>query len=158
MRVYCCYPNANEVHMACSLPAGLRTKVVACATLVTAALLAFVALHAQDANRYILATRRSGAIEIIDPESLTTLGRIHFDLPSKSAGLNGIYASADGQKLYIRGPHADEVSSCCEIYSIDLATLETKPVQNATGTSGDRLIGINVPAEHLLRTGAGPLT
>jgi hypothetical protein len=59
--------------MACSRPTVLRTKPVACATLVTAALLASVALNAQDANRYILATRRSGAIEIIDPESLTGL-------------------------------------------------------------------------------------
>ena len=76
--------------MARSLPAGFWTKAIACATLITAALHASAALHAQDANRYILATRRSGAIEIIDPESLATLGRIHFDLPSKSVGLNAI--------------------------------------------------------------------
>jgi len=130
--------------MACSLPAGLRTKAVACATLIAGALLASIHLHAQDANRYILATQRNGAIEIIDPESLATLGRIHFDLPSKSVGLNGISASADGQRLYVRGPRSDEVSGCCEIYSVDLATLETKEVKDATLIESDRQIGLNV--------------
>jgi hypothetical protein len=127
--------------MACSLPAGLRTKAVACATLVTAALLASVALHAQDANRYILATRRSGAIEIIDPESLATLGRIHFDLPSSSSGLNGVSASADGTMLYVEGPIPNEpqfkdfVGGCCVLYSIDLATLQTRQVADIPGTA-----------------------
>jgi hypothetical protein len=131
--------------MACSLPAGFRTKAVAPATLIASALLASVALKAQDANRYILATRRSGAIEIIDPESLSTISRIHFDLPSKSVGLNGISAGADGQKLYVRGPHSDDVSGgCCEIYSVDLATLETKEVKDATLMESDRQIGLNV--------------
>jgi hypothetical protein len=130
--------------MACSLPAVLRTKSVACATLIAAALLASVALQAQDANHYILATRRRGAIEIIDPESLATLGRIHFDLPSKTVGLSGISASADGRRLYVRGPHSDAVSGCCEIYSVDLATLETKQVQDATLIESDRKIGLNV--------------
>lgn len=130
--------------MACSRPTVLRTKPVACATLVTSALLASVALYAQDANRYILATRRSGALEIIDPESLATIGRIHFDLPADSVGLSGISASADGQKLYVRGPHADDVGGCCEIYSLDLATLETKPLKDATLIESDRQIGLNV--------------
>jgi len=121
--------------MACSPPAGLRTKAVACATLVTAALLASVALHAQDANRYILATRRSGAIEIIDPESLATISRIHFDLPSKSVGLNGISASADGTMLYVEGPLPDEPNGCCVLYSIDLATLQTRQVADIPGTA-----------------------
>ena len=121
--------------MACSVPAGLRTKAVACATLVTAALLASVALHAQDANRYILATRRSGTIEIIDPESLATLGRIHFDLPAKSVGLNGISASADGTMLYVEGPLPDEPNGCCVLYSIDLATLQTRQVADIPGTA-----------------------
>jgi len=105
--------------MACSLPAGLRTKAVACATLFASALLAPVVLEAQDANRYILATRRSGAIEIIDPESLATLGRIHFDLPSESVGLNGISASADGTTLYVEGPIPNMLTAvACFIPSI----------------------------------------
>ena len=121
--------------MACSLPAGLRTKAVACATLFASALLAPVVLEAQDANRYILATRRSGAIEIIDPESLATLGRIHFDLPSESVGLNGISASADGTTLYVEGPIPNMPNGCCVLYSIDLATLQTKQVAGIGGTA-----------------------
>lgn len=127
--------------MACSLPAGLRTKAVACATLIAASLLASVALRAQDANRYILATRRSGAIEIIDPESLATLGRIHFDLPSKSVGLNGISASADGTTIYVEGPipngpnQSVGAGGCCVLYSIDLVTLQTKQVAGVGGTA-----------------------
>jgi len=120
--------------MACSLPAVLRTKSVACATLIAAALLSSVALQAQDANHYILATRRSGAIEIIDPESLATLGRIHFDLPSKSVGLNGISASADGTTLYVEGPMPNMPNGCCVLYSIDLATLQTRQVAGIGGT------------------------
>ena len=121
--------------MACSLPAGLRTKAVACATLIAGALLASIHLHAQDANRYILATQRNGAIEIIDPESLATLGRIHFDLPSNSVGLNGISASADGTMLYVEGPLPDEPNGCCVLYSIDLATLQTRQVADIPGTA-----------------------
>jgi hypothetical protein len=127
--------------MACSLPAGLRTKAVACATLFASALVASVVLEAQDANRYILATRRSGAIEIIDPESLATLGRIHFDLPSSSSGLNGVSASADGTMLYVEGPipnepkFRDAVGGCCVLYGIDLATLQTRQVADIPGTA-----------------------
>jgi hypothetical protein len=121
--------------MACSRPTVLRTKPVACATLVTAALLASVALNAQDANRYILATRRSGAIEIIDPESLAALGRIHFNLPSNSVGLNGISAGADGTTLYVEGPIPNMSNGCCVLYSIDLATLQTKQVAGIGGTT-----------------------
>jgi hypothetical protein len=121
--------------MACSRPTVLRTKPVACATLVTAALLASVALNAQDANRYILATRRSGAIEIIDPESLAVLGRIHFNLPSNSVGLNGISAGADGTTLYVEGPIPNMSNGCCVLYSIDLATLQTKQVAGIGGTT-----------------------
>jgi hypothetical protein len=121
--------------MACSLSAGLRAKAVACATLIAAAPLASVALQAQNSNRYILATKRSGAIEIIDPESLATLGRIHFDLPSESVGLNGISASADGTTLYVEGPIPNMPNGCCVLYSIDLATLQTKQVADIGGTT-----------------------
>jgi hypothetical protein len=127
--------------MACSLPAGLRTKSVACATLIGAALLASAPQHTQDPNRYILATRRSGAIEIIDPESLATLGRIHFDLPSKSVGLNGISAGADGTTLYVEGPipngpnRSVGAGGCCVLYSVDLATLQTKQVAGVGGSA-----------------------
>jgi hypothetical protein len=103
--------------------------------LFAAALLASLALHAQDPNSYILASRRSGAIEIIDPASLVTIGRIHFDLPPKSVGLNGVSASADGTTLYVEGPIPDHANGCCVLYSIDLATLQARQVTGIPGTA-----------------------
>jgi hypothetical protein len=69
-------------------------------------LLACSVVHAQDLKTYLLAARRSGAVEIIDPASLSTISRIPFDLPPKSVGLNGVSASADGATLYPRGRKA----------------------------------------------------
>jgi hypothetical protein len=125
--------------MARSFPV-LRVKEITRASLIAAELLAFAvlsaqALQAQDANSYILAARRSGAIEIIDPESLATIGRIHFDLPPKSVGLNGISASADGTMLYVEGPIPNDPNGCCVLYSIDLATLQTRQVADIPGTA-----------------------
>jgi hypothetical protein len=123
--------------MARSLPAGLRTKSVACATLLTAAILASVALQAQDANRYIIAARRAGAIEVIDPTSLATIAHIHFDLPAKSTGLNGVSASPDGTKIYVEGPirSGPGANGCCVLYAIDLATMHTRQVAGIGGTA-----------------------
>src|SRR2546423_1009453 len=114
--------------MASSLPANLRKRTLTRASLIAAALLASASVQAQESNSYILATRRSGAIEIIDPTSLTTVSRIHFDLPRKSSGLNGVSASADGTMLYVEGPvpNGPRPGGCCVLYSVDLATLETK--------------------------------
>jgi len=98
------------------------------------ALLASGVLRAQDTNSYILAARRSGAIEIIDPTSLTTIGRIHFDLPPNSSGLNAVSASLDGTTLYVEGPipkspkFGEAAGGCCVLYSIDLATMRTRQV------------------------------
>lgn len=121
--------------MARSLPASLGKRAVTGATLLAVSLLASAVLGAQSPNSYILAARRSGAIEIIEPASLTTIGRIHFDLPLKSSGLNGVSASADGTMLYVQGPIPNEGHGCCVLYSIDLATLETRQVADITGTA-----------------------
>ena len=97
--------------------------------------------QAQDSKSYILATRRSGAIEIIDPSSLVTIGRIHFPVSAKSSGLNGVHAGGDGATLYVEGPIPNEpnlaapAGGCCVLYSIDLATLETKQVAGVPGTA-----------------------
>jgi hypothetical protein len=121
--------------MACSLPASLRKRALTRASLIATALIASASVQAQDSNSYILATRRSGAIEIIDPTSLATIGRIHFDLPRKSVGLNGVSASADGKMLYVEGPLPGEPNGCCVLYSIDLATLQTRQVADIPGTA-----------------------
>jgi len=135
--------------MACSPLTGFVQRAITSVTLVGIALLASTSVQAQESNSYILATRRSGAIEIIDPASLTTISRIHFDLPAKSSGLNGVSASADGTTLYVEGPIPDR-NACCVLYSIDLSTLETKQVADIPGTASRAAFvaseGINYPA------------
>ena len=100
-----------------------------------ASLLNCSALPAQLSKDFILATRRSGAIEFIDPTTLETTGRIHFSLPPKSVGLNGASASADGSMIYVEGPISGEPNGCCSLYSIDLATLQTRLAAGVTGTT-----------------------
>src|SRR5712691_7234168 len=109
----------------------LRSVIV----VLVASLLDCSALPSQLAKDFILATRRSGAIEFIDPTTLETTGRIHFNLPLKSAGLNGASASADGSMIYVEGPISGARNGCCALYSIDLATLQTKL---AAGIPGSR--------------------
>jgi len=120
--------------------------------LASAALLACSVIHAQDLRTYLLAARRSGAIEIIDPASLSTIGRIHFDLPPKSVGLNGVSASADGATLYVEGP-IPKTNGCCLLYAVDLATFETKEVADIPGTASRAAFvtsdGITYPAAAL---------
>jgi hypothetical protein len=120
-------------------------------------LLDCLTLPAQVSKDFILATRRSGAIEIIDPTTLETTGRIHFDLPPKSVGLNGASASEDGSMLYVEGPISGEPNGCCSLYSIDLATLQTKLAAGAPGTSSraDFVIsdGVAHPAPALAASG-----
>ena len=69
-----------------------------------AALLACSTLVAQDSRNMILAAGRSGVVELINPSTLETVGRIHLDVGPRSAGLNGVSASADGSILYVEGP------------------------------------------------------
>ncbi len=91
-------------------------------------------LAAQDSKNMILAAGRSGVVEIINPSTLETVGRIHFDLGPQSAGLNGIYAGADGSSLYVEGPIPAEPNGCCALYSINLGTLQTKVVASIPGS------------------------
>jgi hypothetical protein len=100
-----------------------------------AALLACSTLVAQDSRNIILATSRSGVVELINPSTLETVGRIHFDLGPRSAGLNGVSASADGSVLYVEGPIQNEPHGCCSLYSIELATLQIKLVAAIPGSS-----------------------
>jgi hypothetical protein len=126
--------------MAASIHLDLAsTRTLRLMLLVTVFLACSIA-HAQDSKTYILAARRSGAIEIIDPKTLLTIGRIHFDLPPNSSGLNGISAGPDGTTLYVEGPipksskFSDAAGGCCVLYSIDLTTMQTRQVAGVEGT------------------------
>ena len=99
-----------------------------------AALLICSTLGAQDSRNMILAASRSGVVELINPSTLETVGRIHFDLGPQSAGLNGVSASADGSMLYVEGPIPNEPHGCCALYTIDLATLQVKVAASIPGS------------------------
>jgi len=99
-----------------------------------AALLACSTLVAQDSRNMILAASQSGVVEFIDPSTLQTAGRIHFDLGLRSVGLNGAFASADGLSLYVEGPIPSQPNSCCALYSIELATLQVKVAASVPGS------------------------
>lgn len=98
------------------------------------ALLACSILPAQDARNMILAAGRSGVVELINPSTLETAGRIHLDFGPGSAGLDGVYASADGSALYVEGPVPAEPDACCVLYSVDLATLQMKVAASIPGS------------------------
>ena len=108
--------------------------------LVAVVLLTCSVLQAQDRKNFILAARRRGVIEVIDPVTLKTVSRIHFDAPSEGAGLEGVSASADGGTLYVEGPITgltglmDAPGGCCFLYAVDLATLHAKKVAGVWGT------------------------
>jgi hypothetical protein len=99
-----------------------------------AAFLLCSALFAQDLRTFILAASQSGNVEFIDPATLDSVGRIHFDLGLHSAGLNGVSASADGTALYVEAPAQNKPSACCVVFSVDLATLQMKQVGSISGT------------------------
>src|SRR5689334_12313231 len=103
-----------------------------------AALLACSTVTAQHSKDMILAASRSGIVELIDRSTLETLSRIHFDLGPRSAGLNGVSASADGSMLYVEGPIENEPHGCCSLYSIDLATLQLKTAASIPGSRSRR--------------------
>jgi hypothetical protein len=98
------------------------------------ALLVCSSLAAQDSRTILLAASSSGVVELIDPLTLGTVGRIHFDFGPQRAGLNGVSASADGSLLYVEGPIPDEPHGCCVLYSIDLATLQVKVAASVPGS------------------------
>ena len=100
-------------------------------------LLSGFGLRAQDLKNSVLAARRGGVIEVIDPLTLKTVSRIHFDVPAGSAGLDGAFGSADGTAIYVEGPITglpNNSGGCCFLYSVDLATLQTKKVAGIWGS------------------------
>ena len=119
-----------------------------------AALLACSILTAQDSKEMILAANRSGVVELIWPTTLETAGRIHFDPGPRSVGLNGVFASDDGSRLYVEGPVSTDPNGCCSLYSIDLGTLQTKVAASVPGSSSRHLFVVSDGVVHL----AGALT
>jgi hypothetical protein len=109
----------------------LRSVII----VLVASLLDCSALPAQLSKDFILATRRSGTIEFIDPTTLEATGRIHFAVPPKSVGINGASASADGSMIYVEGPISGKPNGCCSLYAIDLATLQTRLAAGVPGTT-----------------------
>jgi hypothetical protein len=105
-----------------------------CRLLITVVLLACSTVSAQDTKQFVLAGSRGGVIELIDPTSLETLGRLHIDLPPKGVGLNGVSASVDVSTIYVEGPIAGNPRGCCSVYSIDLATLQMNQAVSIPGS------------------------
>jgi hypothetical protein len=114
--------------------------------------------HATTAQEnWIITVRRAGVVEFISPATLQTFGRIHFSVAADTSGLNGVFASADGSMLYIEGPGSMAGSpnpkGCCSLYSIDLATLQTKVVASIWGSRSREAVvtseGLLYPASAL---------
>ncbi len=106
------------------------------AALLAGLVLACSGLRAQEVRNYILAERRGGVIEVIEPATLRTAGELHFDVRN-TAGLNGVASTADGTTLYVEGPIAGsppEAGNCCFLYAIDVATLRTAKAAGIRGT------------------------
>jgi hypothetical protein len=82
----------------------------------------------------ILVAGRSGVVELINPSTLETVGRIQFDFGLQSVGLNGVSVSADGSLLYVEGPIPNEPNGCCVLYSVELATLQAKVAASFFGS------------------------
>jgi hypothetical protein len=87
------------------------------------------------AKTFIIAARRSGDVEFIDPATLETVSRIHIDVNPNGVGLNGVFVNEDGSTIYVEGPTSQEGRACCSLYSIDLATMETKKAAGIWGSS-----------------------
>lgn len=107
------------------------------ASLWVVTVVACVGAQAQSPGDYIVAARRTGSIEFIEPITLKTVSRIVINIPSPSTGLNGIFADPDGRTIYFEGPigpNSAGANNCCWLYSIDLATLRTKKVADIWGT------------------------
>jgi hypothetical protein len=94
-----------------------------------AILLLSSALAAQDSRNMILAASQTGVVELIDPSTLNTVARIHFNLP-----LNGISAGADGSSLFVEGPIPGQPQGCCALYQVDLGTLQVTVAASVPGS------------------------
>jgi hypothetical protein len=79
-----------------------------------------------NSKTFMIAARRTGDVEFLDPATLETVSRIHIDVNPKNIGLNGVFVNEDGSTIYVEGPNLGDEKMCCSLYSINLATLEMK--------------------------------
>ena len=96
------------------------------------ALLLLMALSpskAQDSQLVLLATHRSGGIEIFEPTTLAILASIHV-LPQAQ----GIRSSPDGGLLYVGAGIAPDFEGCCALYALNLMT---KKMTSLVAPSGE---------------------
>ncbi|MGH8247827.1 MAG: hypothetical protein ACREUU_15515, partial [Gammaproteobacteria bacterium] len=98
----------------------------------------------------ILVTGSAGVVEIVDPATLETLGRIRFPFAPETCGLNGVFASSDGSIVYVEGPIPSQPNVCGSLYSIEIGTWKMRVVASVPGSpSRDSLVfsdGLVYPA------------
>jgi hypothetical protein len=93
--------------------------------------------EARGSTDYLITVGRTGIIEFIEPTTLRTVRTITVNIPSTNAGLNGVFGNPDGRTIYVEGPIGTtsiSANGCCWLYSIELATLETKMAAGIWGT------------------------
>jgi hypothetical protein len=84
-----------------------------------AVLALFLGSLANAADPVLLASRRGGAIEAYQPDTLDTIARIQTGAMTESVASN-----ADGSRLYIRQPRAEEPHGCCGLFALDTASMK----------------------------------
>lgn len=89
---------------------------------------------AQGSKDVILVAGGTHLVEVIDSDSLETYGRIHFQFPIGSVGINGVGLSADGTTVYVEGPISSAPNTCCHLYATDVATLQTGVAASIPGS------------------------
>jgi len=83
------------------------------------AVLVFSAFAADDGQNVILATRRSGRVEVFDAGTLQPLGTIGVDPLAES-----ISSSTDGRTLFITQQMQSVRNSCCALFALNLENKE----------------------------------
>jgi len=76
---------------------------------------------AEEAESVLLAVRRAGTVEVIDPDTLHSIGHIFV---GKLAEF--ILGSPDGRKLIIAQGMGADSNGCCGLYALDLETRKMK--------------------------------
>lgn len=93
---------------------------------------------AEDAEAVLLAVRRAGTVEIINPDSLQPIGRIQVGRMAEF-----VAASPDGRKLIISQGMAADPNGCCDLHALNLVTRKMKrftPGQRAVfSADGNRI-------------------
>jgi hypothetical protein len=87
-------------------------------------------LRSQTPGEFVLAARRTGAVEILDAVTLQTVRQLHFDLHVEK-----LSASPDGTALYVDGYGS---GGCCRHFALDLATVILTEIPAATVASRSR--------------------